>query len=134
MYVKGEGVLQDYKEGIKWNLKAAEQGLADAQFNLGIMYANGDGVPEDDTEAVRWYRKAAKQGHANAQFNLGTMYTKGDGVPKDYATACKWCWLAAVQGNERAKKLRSVLFEYMDKEQIKESFKLSREWMANRQE
>ncbi len=27
---------------------AAEQGDADAQFNLGVMYANGEGVPEND--------------------------------------------------------------------------------------
>ena len=27
----------------------AEQGDADAQFNLGLMYGNGLGVPEDDT-------------------------------------------------------------------------------------
>ena len=39
----------------------AEQGDADAQFNLGIMYANGRGVPQDDAEVVRWYRLAADQ-------------------------------------------------------------------------
>ena len=42
--------------------KAAEQGHADAQYNLGLMYDYGGGVPEDDAEAVRWYRKAAEQG------------------------------------------------------------------------
>ena len=42
--------------------KAAEQGDAEAQYNLGVMYANGDGLPEDDAEAVRWYRMAAEQG------------------------------------------------------------------------
>ena len=40
--------------------QAAEQGHADAQFNLGNMYANGEGVPEDDAEAARWYRMAAE--------------------------------------------------------------------------
>ena len=51
----------------------AEQGDAEAQFNLGVMYANGRGVPQDDSEAVRWYRLAADQGHAGAQFNLGAV-------------------------------------------------------------
>jgi TPR repeat protein len=37
----------------------AEQGDANAQYNLGVSYANGLGVPEDDAEAVRWYRLAA---------------------------------------------------------------------------
>ena len=35
---------------------AAEQGDADAQFNLGVMYGNGRGVPQDDAEADRWFR------------------------------------------------------------------------------
>ena len=46
---------------------AAEQGDADAQYNLGAMYDNGRGVPEDDAEAVRWFRLAVEQGHAGAQ-------------------------------------------------------------------
>ena len=36
----------------------AEQGDAEAQFNLGILYDNGQGVPQDDAEALKWYRKA----------------------------------------------------------------------------
>ena len=40
---------------------AAEQGDAEAQFNLGVRYRDGTGVPQDDAEAVRWYRLAAEQ-------------------------------------------------------------------------
>ena len=32
---------QDYAEAVKWYRKAAEQGIADAQNNLGLMYDNG---------------------------------------------------------------------------------------------
>ena len=64
MYQKGKGVPQDDAEAVKWYHKAAEQGDADAQNNLGVMYRNGKGVPQDDAEAVKWYRKAAEQGHA----------------------------------------------------------------------
>jgi TPR repeat protein len=59
----------------------AEQGDADAQYNLGIMYDTGLGVPENDAEAVKWFRKAAEQGYAYAQFKLGNMYVNGEGVP-----------------------------------------------------
>ena len=41
----------------------AEEGVAEAQFNLGVMYAEGRGVPQDDAEAARWYRLAAEQGY-----------------------------------------------------------------------
>ena len=55
---------------VHWYRRGAEQGDADAQFNLGVMYAEGEGVARDDAEARRWYRKAAEQGHADAQHNL----------------------------------------------------------------
>ena len=42
--------------------KGAEQGDADAQFNLGVMYEFGEGVPHDDVEAVKWYRKVGPAG------------------------------------------------------------------------
>ena len=45
----------------------AEQGNAEAQYNLGYCYVFGEGVDQDYAEAVKWYRKAAEQGHAKAQ-------------------------------------------------------------------
>ncbi len=41
MYIKGDGVEQDYAEAVKWYKKAALQGFADAQFNLAAMYCEG---------------------------------------------------------------------------------------------
>jgi len=85
-------------EAVKWYRKAAEQGYADAQSNLGWMYGNGKGVKQDDAEAVKWFRKAAEQGNSRAQHNLGEMYFTGKGVKQDYAEAVKWFRKAAVQG------------------------------------
>ena len=61
----------------------AEQGDAEAQFNLGFCYDDGRGVRKDYGEAVKWYRKAAEQNFAPAQFNLGYCYAYGQGVRKD---------------------------------------------------
>ena len=71
-----EKTVQRYRE-------AAEQGDAEAQYNLGKCYDNGDGVKEDKKEAAKWYRKAAEQGDAEAQYNLGCCYDNGDGVKED---------------------------------------------------
>ena len=68
----------------------AEQGVADAQYNLGVCYANGIGVTKDEAEAVKWYHKSAEQGVADAQYNLGVCYNHGTGVTKDEAEAVKW--------------------------------------------
>ena len=37
MYCNGDGVEQDYTEAVVWYRKAAEQGNAGAQFNLGVL-------------------------------------------------------------------------------------------------
>ena len=74
MYAEGQGVPQDYAEAVGWFRKAAEQGDAGAQFNLGLMNKKGQGLPQDCAEAVRWFRKAAEQGDAGAQANLGLMH------------------------------------------------------------
>ena len=89
-------------EAVKWYRKAAEQGYARAQNNLGIMYDDGYGVPEDDTEAVKWYRKGATQGYAPAQTNLGHMYDEGEGVPQDDVEAVKWYRAAADAGTRQS--------------------------------
>ena len=39
----------------------AEQGVADAQSDLGYMYANGEGVPQDDVQAHMWFNLAASR-------------------------------------------------------------------------
>ena len=102
MYDSGEGVPENDAEAVKWYRKAADQGDADAQYNLGVMYASGEGVPENDAEAVKWYRKAADQGDADAQHNLGVIYANGEGVPENNILAYVWWSIAKTQGHTKA--------------------------------
>ncbi len=44
----------------------AEQGDADAQYNLGVMYRKGHGVPQDKVYAHIWYNIAATSGNKKA--------------------------------------------------------------------
>jgi len=73
----GRTISKDDAEAVAWYRKAAEQGYAGGQNNLGVMYMKGRGIRQDDVEAVAWYRKAAEQGYAGGQNNLGWMYMKG---------------------------------------------------------
>jgi uncharacterized protein len=126
--------VQDDKQAIAWYHKAAEQGYAEAQNNLGVMYANGKGSAQDDKQAAYWFRKAAEQGEAIAQFNLGGMYFNGTGVPKDYAQAYLWTSLAAAQQLEKAVTTRDNLVKALTPKQIQEGRKLVREWIATHQQ
>ncbi len=124
----------DYATALREWRPLAEQGDADAQYNLGFMYDKGEGVPQDDAEAVKWYRKAAAQGQAVAQGNLGVMYRDGHGVPRDYVQAHMWLSLAASRlppGSDRdtAVKNRDIIAKLMTPAQIAEAQRLAREWM-----
>jgi TPR repeat protein len=92
---------------------AAEQGVAQAQYNLAVSIHLGEGVLKDDAEAARWYRMAAEQGNAQAQANLGVMYATGEGVLKDMSSAHMWWNIAASNGNENAQSNRDKVTKKM---------------------
>ena len=119
---------QDYETAYKLILPLAEQGDADAQFNLALMYEDGLGVPQDYKEAVRLYRLSAEQGFALAQSNLGLMYEKGRGVPQDYVSAHMWFNLSGSNGYKDAVKNRNIVEEKMSKQQIEKAQELARNW------
>jgi hypothetical protein len=52
---------------MRWYRAAAEQGLAEAKNNIGVMYQDGLGVEHDFAKAANWYRAAADQGDINGQ-------------------------------------------------------------------
>lgn len=114
---KSAAVAQDSEETLKRCRMAAEQGDANAQFNLGYRYANGEGVAPDREQAVNWYRSAADQGNASAQNNLGVMYDK----MQDYIQAYIWF--------SRAGRIESRNFvaAKMTLEQIAEAERLERD-------
>lgn len=92
----------DWAQAEAWYRRAAEQGHADAQCSLGVMYHNGSGVAQDDAQAVAWFRMAAEQGDAQGQLNLGTMYLAGQGVARDDAQADAWLRKAVAQDPSHA--------------------------------
>jgi TPR repeat protein len=84
-------------------LKKAEQGDAEAQYQIGKRYsAIGQDVKQDFKEAVKWFSKAAEQGYADAQSILGFMYLFGVGVEQNSKEAIKWYTRAAEQGHAEA--------------------------------
>ena len=58
--------LWNPKEANQWYRKAAEQGVADAQYCLGESFATGEGAPRDNVEAYAWFSLAAGQQNRQA--------------------------------------------------------------------
>jgi TPR repeat protein len=51
-------VAKDPVQAVSWWRKAAEQGYADAQSNLGVAYHYGQGVIKNEIEAYAYYNLA----------------------------------------------------------------------------
>lgn len=70
----GEGRQENYRLALKFFLKPAEDGNADAQYYVGCIYETGEatkekeykGVAQDPAEAARWFARAAALGHEEA--------------------------------------------------------------------
>ena len=90
LYEKGK-----YTEAIKWYKKAADQGLADAQFRLGECFEVGRGCKKDLRESFIRYESAAKKGLPIAEYKIGKFYEEGLVCEKDAAMAVHWYESAA---------------------------------------
>ena len=71
----------------EWLRKAAEQGLAQAQFEIGDLIPWRDSIdwPEETEEARKWYRAAAVQDHAEACMALAALEFDRNPVALDEA-------------------------------------------------
>lgn len=102
-YLRGDGPLeQDRAAGLVLLQKAADGGLAAAQFSLAALYGVLPQLPWDPERALSWYRKAADQGMVEAMYQVGRTYNEGRGVAKDDAQAAVWFRKAAEQGYQGA--------------------------------
>ncbi len=126
--------VEDEQEALSWFDKAAQQGVAEAQFALATMLERGKGMEKGVEKGVEkgaekgvetlqiqqaryWYRQAADAGLAAAQHNLGTMYARGDGVAVDDERAFQWFFLAAVQEYLPARKALRAITKRMSAEE-----------------
>jgi hypothetical protein len=99
IYLEGKGVAQNDAKAFEWFHKAAEQGLAEAQFKTAALLFEGkNGLARNTDEAALWYRRAADQGHERGQLNTAViLYDRSD-----VEGAVKWFEMAAAQGNVEA--------------------------------
>jgi TonB family protein len=121
---------KEYTTALRLWRPLAEQGLARAQNNLGVMYENGRGVRQDIIEALKWYRLAAEQGYAGAQNNLALIYAIGRVVRRDPVRAYMWFSLAAssLSGElgETVTTSRDVFASAMTGQQITQATEMAR--------
>ena len=78
---------KDEPEAFEWAKKAAEQGLAKAQYTLGYFTEMGIGCRRDPLEANSMYVRAAEQGEERAKHRIAAIRAAGAGADPMTAAA-----------------------------------------------
>jgi len=72
-YLNGFCVAPDARTAFSWMKKAAENGVAEAQYALSGMYKNGTGVEKDDLRSLYWLEASVKNGYDEGKEELLQM-------------------------------------------------------------
>ena len=88
----------DYSAAVAIWRPLAENGDADAAFNLGQAYRLGRGVPTNLGAAQSWFERAARKGHVDAQTTLGLLLFQNG----NQTAGMRWLKGAAEKGDPRA--------------------------------
>jgi predicted nucleic acid-binding Zn-ribbon protein len=112
LYTAGRSnVPVDYTRSAFWFREAAQNGVANARYNLGVLYQQGLGVNKDMPSALAWYRSAALLEHPEARYNLGISYIEGIGVPYNPAMAAGYFEQSARSGVVEAAYNLGLIYE-----------------------
>ncbi len=95
----------NYQQAFRELQPLAEEGVARAQFRIGVMYYQGRTVTKNRDVANQWAGRAfatitrlAQEGKSWAQSDLGTAYENGIGINKNMNHAVDW-YRKAAEGN-----------------------------------
>ena len=103
IYARGFGVKgRDEPKARELLLKAAINGVDNAQVELAIWLANGRGGKKDLKGALAWFQIGAYRGNVIAQNRLARMLVLGLGTEVKLAEAAKWYVLARRRGHKDA--------------------------------
>lgn len=90
--------------------RAALEGSAEAQFELGLLFEYGRDVNQDDSIAADWYEMAAAQQFSNAQYRLAILFDNGWGIEADQKKAFTLYESAAQNGHELAQHDVAIMY------------------------
>lgn len=111
-YASGQGLPKDCSAAREWFLLAADQGHAQAQYNLGVLLMDKqDRSTKDLAEAREWLRHAANANLAPAQYRLAELARTGLGGARNPAQAVALYGKAAEQGHTRSQYNLGLMYQ-----------------------
>ncbi|KAL4806499.1 hypothetical protein BDV18DRAFT_137683 [Aspergillus unguis] len=96
MYLRGEGVEQNFETAYAWFKLGLANGDALCQHSIGLMFLHGYGVQQDAFKASSYFKSAADQDYPAAETRLGALFLdQGDvaTATKYFELAARWGWM-----------------------------------------
>ncbi|KAL3471985.1 hypothetical protein BJX99DRAFT_236328 [Aspergillus californicus] len=98
MYLRGEGVEQNFDTAYVWFKLGLANGDALCQHSIGLMFLYGHGVQADAYKASSYFKSAADQDYPAAETRLGVLFLDQGDVPtaiKYFELAARFGWMEA---------------------------------------
>ena len=113
---------QDYKKALEWYMKAAEQGVENAQYMVRQIYFK----LQDYDNLIKWCKKGIEQNQTDAKYTMGLIFLKGYGVEKNILKAKEWYEKAAEDNDAFTQYQLGRL--YFDKNELQNDYKKAFYW------
>jgi len=105
-------IYEEYKNCMDWGLKAAQAGIAEAQWIIGFLYQRGLGISKNTDKAIYWYEKSAYQNFNQAYLGLGYVYETDKG---DFDKALYWYKMGAQNGFDECIMGLAIMYQQTNK-------------------
>ncbi len=109
---------EDLPQAVSACEQAAQNGDAQAQYEIGEFYYDGQRAPRDLHLALNWFEKSSLQGNAQAQWRLGNMFARGEGVPANNVQAYVVLKMASVNGSDDAMDSADLVATQMRRDEL----------------
>lgn len=114
-YFFGEGIPQDFNQGMAWLLKALKQENIHAYYVMALAYLKGLGVKQNGKFAYQFMHEAAEKGYVEAQYSLGILLFDGkhffNDLPRNFDEGKQWLEKAMMKGHNDAAEIIIFLFQ-----------------------
>lgn len=124
MHRNGLGGDADKRSSYRWYVRAAGNGVAAAQYQLGEVFFRLGNI----RKTLWWWSQSAKAGYVPAQCNLGMIHLFGYGVKKRPELASTWLLRAANHGSARAQFYVGVM--YLSGDGVATNVDAAKLWLA----
>lgn len=98
MYLRGEGVEQNFSTALTWFKRGLANGDALCQHQMGLAYLHGYGVPQDAFKASSFFKAASEQDFPASATRLGALFLDQGDIPtatRYFELAARWGWMEA---------------------------------------